>query len=78
MRRLISHLRLGFFALTIAGALGFGATQAFADVNADTPWYTYCPATGYDYPNITCAYGCDSTGRGYCTADGRCACGDLP
>ncbi len=77
MRRSISHLRLGVFALTIAGALGFGANQAFAGVNASSPWYTYCPAEGYDYPLVMCAYGCD-VGRGYCTSDGRCACGDLP
>lgn len=77
MSRSISRLRLGLFALTIAGALGFGANQAFAGVNASSPWYTYCPATGEDYPLVRCAYGCD-VGRGYCRADGRCVCGDLP
>lgn len=76
MSRSLPYLRRVVFGIACAASLGFGATQAFADLTG-TPWYKTCPATGEDYPLSRCAYGCEVP-RGYCTADGRCACGDLP
>jgi hypothetical protein len=76
MKQTWTKLRTATLAVAFLGSLGFGATQAFGSA-ASSPWYKYCPATGYDYPYTICAYGCE-VGRGYCTWDGRCACGDLP
>jgi hypothetical protein len=76
MSRSLSYLRRGLLGIAFAGSLGFGATQAFAR-SGGGPIIKYCPATGEDYPYSPCASGCD-IGRGYCTAEGRCVCGDLP
>jgi hypothetical protein len=72
MSRSSLYLRRGFLGLAFVSALGLITTQVSAQ-----PWYQTCPARGYDYPDVLCAYGCD-VGRGYCTASGYCACGDLP
>ena len=75
MSRSLSYLRRGLLGITFVGSLGFGATQAFARSD-DGPSVKFCPATGEDYPYSICSQGCD--GRGYCSADGYCVCGDLP
>lgn len=77
MSRSLSYLCRGVFGAAFAGSLGFGATQAFAFAKPAQAG-GYCDATGYDYASYYCKIqqGCDY--GGYCTADGRCGCGDLP
>lgn len=74
MKHRMAYLIQAVFAVLVAAALSFGASRAMASegVAART-----CPIKGYDYPYAPCATGCPS-GRGYCSANGYCQCGDLP
>lgn len=76
MTRSLHHLRNAVLGLALAGALGFGATQAVA-APGQAAALRSCPDKGYDYPYASCGWGCPG-GRGYCAAGGICRCGLIP
>ena len=72
-----TYLRRGLLGLTLAGSLGFGATQALATPAPYAPIAEACPDEGYDYYYAPCAYACPRR-QGYCAAGGICRCGNIP
>lgn len=79
MKRMIGRIWKGVYALFVAFALSFGASQAFAttalvEVCGDDPGELgYCPP----YTHLTCAYDClliYGTDYGRCFGDGCCVC----
>ena len=76
MTRSLLHLRNALLGLAVAGALGFGATQATA-APGQADALRSCPSKPYDYPYASCGIGCPG-GQGYCAAGGICRCGLIP
>ena len=77
MSRSLSFLRRGLLGITVAGALGFGATQALASPQSRGPdGPHYCPIDDINGPYYSeyCGQGC-AEGIGYCSMEGRCVCG---
>lgn len=74
MKVRMAYLIQAVFAVLVAVGLSFGASRALASGEAAA---SSCPAKGYEYPYSHCAIGCPG-GRGYCDANGRCQCGDIP
>lgn len=75
MSRSFSFLRRGLLGIAVAGAMGFGATQALASPQTGPgPGDPYCPSDDAPYYSAYCARGC-AEGVGYCAVNGRCVCG---
>jgi hypothetical protein len=76
MTRSLLHLRNALLGLAVAGALGFGTSQAVA-APEQAAAVRYCPDQGVDYYYAPCGYSCPG-GRGYCAEGGICRCGYIP
>ena len=78
MRSALTSFRHAVLGLTLAGALGFGATQALASPRVAPPQTCPVPADGSDTYWYQCGWNCYN-GIGYCSgSQGICKCGYIP
>jgi hypothetical protein len=77
MRSPLTLIRHAAAALVLAGALGFGATQALASPQVAPPQTCPVPQDGSPTYWYQCGQGCIGN-IGYCNEYGICKCGYIP